>query len=119
MLTECNHVMGKLLQELMGTDGESFPSLSPKELVILRMLASGDLYGQEMVDRSEGELKRGTVYVTLARMEDKGFVESHQESRPQREGGLPRRKYKISGEGQRALTMVEKMALSLAGGRFA
>ena len=34
-----------------------------------------------MIESSEGELKRGTIYVTLERMGDKGYVESREESR--------------------------------------
>lgn len=109
--------MNKLLQALLGeAGGEDFPSLSPKELLILQLLINQERYGQELVDVSEGELKRGTVYVTLARMEDKGFVEGHSEPRPAHEGGLPRRKYRITGEGQRVLALVERARVLLAGG---
>jgi PadR family transcriptional regulator PadR len=38
-------------------------------------------------------LKRGTVYVTLGRMEEKGFITSRQEDAPPAAGGLPRRVY--------------------------
>ena len=42
------------------------------------------MYGLQLVEQSEGALKRGTVYVTLGRMEAKGLVESEQESRSRR-----------------------------------
>ena len=32
------------------------------------------MYGLELVTESEGALKRGTVYVTLGRLEEKGYV---------------------------------------------
>lgn len=109
--------MNKLLQALLGeADGEDFPSLSPKELLILRALVARAMYGQELVDGSDGELKRGTVYVTLSRMEAKGLLEAQSEPRPAHEGGLPRRRYRITGEGLRVLHAVERLRAALAGG---
>ena len=65
------------------------PTLPPKERLILELpVSSGALYGLEMVDRSEGGLKRGTVYVTLGRMEAKSFLSSEQED-PARRGHRP------------------------------
>jgi len=52
-------------------------------MLILDLLAQGrDMYGLELVEASSGRIKRGTVYVTLYRMEQKGFVASHQEPGP-------------------------------------
>ena len=48
---------------------------------------------------SQGTLKRGSVYVILARMEEKGFVESRQEARPAKVGGVPRRIYRATEYG--------------------
>ncbi|HLM01068.1 MAG TPA: helix-turn-helix transcriptional regulator, partial [Pyrinomonadaceae bacterium] len=61
-------------------------------------------------------IKRGTIYTTLQRMEDKGFVVSRQEEKlndvleniPPR-SGIPRRLYEITGVGQRALQAYELM----------
>jgi DNA-binding PadR family transcriptional regulator len=50
-------------------------------------------FGLELIEQSEGRLKRGSVYVTLARMEAKGFVQSRQEERAAGAIGLPRRLY--------------------------
>ena len=50
---------------------------------------------------SEGALKRGTVYVTLGRMEAKGFVRSEQEAMPSGAIGLPRRLYYPTPLGER------------------
>ena len=79
------------------------PRLSPKEQLILELLIRrrGGLYGLELVTASRGRLKRGTVYVTLARMEDKGFVTSRQEDAPADAGGLPRRIYSPTALGRR------------------
>ncbi len=79
-----------------------FPKLSRKEFKILELLiAKGELFGLEMVTSSEGELKRGTIYVTLQRMGDKGYVESREEPRSFPEIGIPRRKYSATGLGER------------------
>lgn len=83
---------------------ERVPSLSRKEAMILDMLllnASRGMYGLELVNKSDGRLKRGTVYVTLSRMQEKGFIESHQEEQEEGSIGLPRRLYKPTGFGQK------------------
>ena len=82
---------------------DELPSLSRKERAILEMLiVSGrDLYGLEMVEASGGDLKRGTIYVTLQRMEEKGFVNSKPEPRTAPEIGIPRRLYSVTGYGER------------------
>ena len=81
--------------------GERAPTLSGKEMVVLGLLAGGEMYGLELVEASDGRLKRGTVYVTLNRMADKGYVESRQE-RPQGDAiGLPRRLYRPTALGRR------------------
>ncbi len=80
-----------------------FPSLPTKELVVLDLLRSGnERYGLEMVKASKGELKRGTIYVTLNRMTEKGYVSSRQEKSPN-DPGMPLRLYMITGAGQRVL----------------
>lgn len=56
------------------------PCPSSKEAEIFRVLvAFGESYGLELVEASEGSLKRGTIYVTLQRMEEKRLVSSRQE----------------------------------------
>lgn len=79
------------------------PTVSRKEALILELLAAaGDRYGLELVEASEGRLKRGTVYVTLSRMEDKGYVTSTQETKGPGSIGLPRRLYRLTALGRRA-----------------
>jgi DNA-binding PadR family transcriptional regulator len=80
------------------------PRLSPKETLVLDLLAHGsEQYGLQLVAASKGRLKRGTVYVTLGRMEDKGYVTSHAEEAPNGAGGLPRRLYEATPYGLRVL----------------
>jgi PadR family transcriptional regulator PadR len=79
-------------------------TLSPKESLILELLvATPELYGLQLVAGSRRRLKRGTVYVTLGRMEDKGYVTSRLEGSPPEAGGLPRRVYRSTPLGRRVL----------------
>ncbi len=84
--------------------GDVVALLSAKEALVLEMLlaVNRELYGLEMVEASAGLLKRGTIYVTLQRMEEKGLVESRKEARTEPEIGIPRRLYRASGLGARA-----------------
>jgi DNA-binding PadR family transcriptional regulator len=71
--------------------------LPGSERLILTLLSTrGAGYGLELVDASGGRLKRGGIYVTLGRMEEKGLVKSTPS-----EGG--RRLYKATALGERAL----------------
>lgn len=81
------------------------PALSPKEAIVLDLLLrnpSAEMYGLELVNNSGNRLKRGTVYVTLSRMQDKGYIQSRQEEPEPQSSGLPRRLYRATGYGQRA-----------------
>ena len=80
------------------------PTLPPKERLILELLmANGPQFGLQLVQASQGHLRRGTVYVTLGRMERKKFVESEQETPSPGAIGLPRRIYRPTSLGERAL----------------
>ena len=74
-------------------DKQRLPTISRNESLILDLLESGERFGLELVAASRGRLKRGSVYVTLGRMEAKGFVSSRQETRAAGAIGLPRRLY--------------------------
>jgi PadR family transcriptional regulator PadR len=83
------------------------PNLSNKEAVILGILISAgekEMFGLEIINESDGLLKRGTIYVTLQRMEEKNLVESRQEVREKPEMGIPRRLYRATGLGERAFS---------------
>ena len=79
--------------------GANLPSISTTEARIMDLLRDGERFGLELVDQSGGTLKRGSVYVTLGRMESKGFVESRQEERAAGAIGLPRRVYRATPYG--------------------
>ncbi len=91
--------------------GAVAPTLSAKETLILELLVEhSEMYGLELVAASGKQLKRGTVYVTLGRMEDKGYITSHVEAAPSAAGGLPRRMYVATPLGRRLLTAWSKLA---------
>lgn len=93
----------------------SIPSLPATERLVLELLvSSGSMFGLQMVEASAGRLKRGSVYVTLGRMEQKGFVESEQEPRHAGAIGLPRRIYRPTALGHRALSAWANLARELA-----
>src|SRR3977135_364500 len=80
------------------------PTLPPKEALILELLVQeSELYGLQLVAASKGRLKRGTVYVTLGRMEEKGYITSRLTEPPPGAGGLPRRIYDATPLGRRML----------------
>ena len=76
------------------------------QLCLLALLARDEKYGfqivRELRDMSNGffDLKEGTLYPALRRLEERGFVESrwvpHQ-------GGIPRKYYRITDRGRTAL----------------
>ena len=89
------------------------PRLSGVETLILELLSEHrELYGLEMIGASRGKLKRGTIYVTLNRMDEKGFVTSREVEAEGR--GPARRVYRLTGHGARALA-----AWQMAGAAFA
>lgn len=83
---------------------DGLPKFSAAEHLIVELLVEHEeLFGLRMVELSGGRLKRGTVYVTLGRMQEKGYVESRQEPLPPGAIGLPRRLYRPTGLALRVL----------------
>jgi PadR family transcriptional regulator PadR len=81
------------------------PELRYTEAVILGVLLSnsaGHMFGLEILEDAGGMLKKGSLYVTLQRMEEKKLLESRQEERQRPEVGIPRRLYNVTGLGERA-----------------
>jgi DNA-binding PadR family transcriptional regulator len=96
--------LGWLLEGQLGAFSMFEQLPSRKELVVLRLLrdSPSGMYGLELVKASKGDLGQTTVYVTLARMEEKGLIKS---STPKKADhpGLPRARYKLDAVGERAL----------------
>ena len=92
-----------------------FPRLSRTEQTILELLVDErDLFGLQIVERSRGAVKRGTVYVTLGRMQEKGYVESRTEKLAPGAIGLPRRLYRPTANGAAVLKAWTRAARTLA-----
>ena len=80
---------------------------------ILRLLiANREMYGLEMVKASD-KLPRGTIYVTLARMIDKGFVTAKPIDDPNIPG-LPRQMYRITDVGYKSYDALRAAERALA-----
>ena len=90
--------------------------LSAKEIVILRELADSPngSYGLEIVKRSKGQIKRGTVYVYLNRLGEHGLVQANKAEPMKGQGGLPRPSYAITARGQKVLQAEESCHLNVA-----
>lgn len=76
------------------------------EMAVLKLLAERDMYGYELVAALEervGEsfqVKEGTLYPVLYRLEDANLIEPYWEP-PER--GVPRKYYKITPQGAKRL----------------
>lgn len=85
--------------------------LSWKEALVLRLLEqatrrrgeASELYGTELINRSDSRLKRGSVYVTLASMEGRGLITSHLEDDAGTLAAPPRRLYAATSLGMDAI----------------
>jgi len=100
---------------------QQIPRVTKTEALIMQILlekAGTEIYGWELMEKSDGSLKRGTIYVILNRMEDKGYIKSRKEPRRNGARGLPRRMYKLTGMGQNIINAWEiaQNAFVLGGG---
>lgn len=77
------------------------------------LLANDEQYGLQLVDASQGRIKRGSVYVLLGRLEEKKLVVSRAGARPAVEGGLPRKLYRLTAAGRRVAVAWEASTLAL------
>ncbi len=72
------------------------------EMIILRLLAGGEMYGYQLVSTLEKkigpqfQIKEGTLYPVLYRLEDAGLVEARWETL---ERGVPRKYYRLTEAG--------------------
>ena len=80
--------------------------LSDTEYLILTLLEERPMYGLEMIEQSGGNLKKGTVYVLLGRLEDKDLVHGEY----QIDGGaVPRRFYTMTAHGLDVFRLWKKL----------
>lgn len=79
------------------------------ELILLKLLDSQEMYGYQLVSalaEKGGEIlqiKEGTLYPVLYRLEDKGFIISYRNN-PKR--GVPRKYYRLTGKGTKHLSQL-------------
>ena len=90
------------------------PTISSTESLVIDLLGKDERYGLELVDTSGRKLKRGTIYVTLSRMESKGFIVSRSEDPHPQAIGLPRRMYQVTPYGLRVQKAYKSLCEVLA-----
>ncbi len=89
------------------------------EILVLFLLKDNDLYGyqiiQELSRKSRGyfQIKEGTLYPVLYRLEDGGYIESYWEQ-PQEKRQVPRKFYRITWEGRDALKSMQNEWINFA-----
>lgn len=95
--------------------------ISRTEFFVLQlMIRDGkDLYGLGMVRKSNNRLKRGTIYTTLSRMEDKGLITSEKESTVQLGLTAKRRMYSIAGLGIASAEHYQNQLIEIMGVGYA
>ncbi len=101
-----------------------YPRLGDFELLVLLAVlrADGDAYGstilRELHDRSGRAVSRGALYVTLDRLEAKGYVSSRTGEPAPSRGGRPRRYYAVRPAGlallRESLDALKRMSDGLA-----
>jgi len=90
-------------------------ALSARELLILNLLVRDEAqYGLQLVAAAPRRLKRGTVYVTLGRMEAKGYITSRLDEDAPALGGLRRRRYTPTALGRELLNLCARSSAVLA-----
>ena len=95
-------------------DGKPPTHPSKERLILGLLITTGPTHGLRLVNDSDGSLKRGTVYVTLGRMENKGLIASEQEPLHPGAIGLPRRMYRATPLGERVYRAWQTFAKELA-----
>ncbi len=76
------------------------------EMIILKLLSEGPMYGYQLVSTLEQrsgnqfQVKEGTLYPVLYRLEDAGFIEARWETQ---ERGVPRKYYHWTEAGTQQL----------------
>ena len=94
----------------------SYQGLGEFEQMVLLAIAhlEGEAYGipivEEIERRTGRSVARAAVYVTLRRLDEKGFVSSWMSDPTPERGGKPRRYVKLTSEGARALREAHRAA---------
>jgi len=90
-----------------------YGEITPIQYEILKLLYLRDeVYGLELV-RSSKIIKRGTVYVYLHCLEEKGYIVSRQEEKNPKAIGLPRRIYQLTESGTKVFMINHNLLLNV------
>lgn len=88
-----------------------------REARILELLSSGELYGRQIRDRYQTDYEEsfalGSLYTTLGRMIDKGYLAARLEApKPGERDGYHRKYFRLTGAGAEALDAFRHLALT-------
>jgi PadR family transcriptional regulator, regulatory protein PadR len=96
--------------------------LGPLELAVLLAVAriGEEAYGlairRDLAARTGRDYSVGAIYTTLQRLEEKGLVASRMTEPLPVRGGRPRREFRLTGPGERALREARRVAASVWAG---
>ena len=96
------------------------PLPNQREGIILSILVLGEKYGREIRNdyetRTKHEMPLGSLYVTLDRMEGKGFISSRLSDTESIRGGNRRKYFKLTASGLASLNAVQQIMSVPKGG---
>jgi len=96
---------------------EGYPGELEQMLLLAIMRLGADAYGvrimEELETRVGRRVSRGSVYVTLDRMREKGWIESESAPAGSERGGRPRRVATVTPEGIAELSRSREALLTL------
>ena|SRR5579862_6799137 len=93
-----------------------FEQIVLTSLVILGENAYGATIHEKVEELAEGSKSIGSVYTTLDRLEEKGYVRSWFGDPTPERGGRAKRYFEITGAGQKVLKLSMKVAGNLVKG---
>jgi len=92
-----------------------------EHLVILAVLRHpdgviGSSIGRELEERAGRRVSRGALYSALERLERKGFLAWQLDAETPEQGGHPRRRFHVTGEGREAVIDYQRAVKRLLAG---
>ena len=101
-------------------NGGEFPGELEQMLMLAALRLGDDAYGSAMTqlleDRVGRHVSRGSIYVTLDRLEAKGWIRSRMSEPRAERGGRPRRLIEVTAEGMARLQRSREALESLWSG---
>lgn len=87
------------------------------EMTVMQLLQEEPkgLYGLQIVEASGKTISRGSIYVLLGRLEEKGFVRSTRPSPAPGQSGLIRPIYRLTAEGRKVLDAASLLGMASLG----